>query len=265
MHELASRFTIAPMAPKSKKPNAAANHSTDNPTIEDGTMPTTTNYEEQQNEEQEALRAIYGEDDYEEVETKSAWSKHSDRAFRLRLRKILQTDEEVSLILFVKLTATYPKTLPNITLENPNGIRNKTQKAIEKLLKSKPKELIGEVMIYDIATAIQDILEDEASFKEKGQALPSLEEERVVQEAEISKLAKEQEEQDLKRKQEARAEEDRVLQQMVEAEMQKRRDVKRKSRLTAATSNQGKEHSFTLLENLLTCYRLSQNTMLYVL
>jgi translation initiation factor 2-alpha kinase 4 len=250
LHELASNLTIAPMAPKSKKPSAAANPSTDNATKEDGTIPTTTNYEEQQSEEQEALRAIYGEEDYEEVETKSAWSKHSDRAFRLRLRKVLPSDEEVSLVLFVKLTATYPKTLPTITLESPNGIRNKTQKAIEKLLKSKPKELIGEVMIYDIATAIQDILEDEASFKEKGQALPSLEEERVVQEAEITKLAKKQEEQDLKKKQEEKAEEDRVLQQMVETEMQKRREMKRKSRLTTVTSFQGEEN-FRLIRRAL--------------
>jgi translation initiation factor 2-alpha kinase 4 len=235
------------MAPKSpwkaakngpNKPNAAAQPS-QRSKDDEGILPkATTNYEEQQDEEQVVLQAIYI-DDFEEVETKSAWSKHADKAFRLRLKAA--DNDEISVILFVKLSATYPKTLPTIVLENPTGLRNKTQKSIEKLLKSKPKELLGEVMIHDIAEAVKEILEDEAMFKEKGQALPSLEQERVVKEAEVNKLAKEQEKEELRRKQEEKAEEDRVLQQMVEAEMQKRRDMKRKSRnMTAVMHTQGK-------------------------
>jgi translation initiation factor 2-alpha kinase 4 len=150
------------------------------------------------------------------------------------------SNDEISVVLLVKLTATYPKSLPSITLEKLAGLRSKTKKTIEKLLKSKPKELVGEVMIYELATAVQDLLEDEATFREEGQAIPSLEEERVVQEAEITKLAKEQEEEEFRKKQEEKAEEDRVLQQMVEAEMHKRREVKRKSKnLTTAMTNQG--------------------------
>jgi translation initiation factor 2-alpha kinase 4 len=237
------------MAPKSpwkavkngpSQPNAAA-QSAERSIEEVGILPKgTTDYEEQQNEEQLVLQAIYI-DDYEEVETKSAWSKHSDRAFRLRLKAA--DNDEISVVLFVKLTATYPKTSPSITLERPLGLRNKTQKTIEKLLKSKPKELLGEVMIHDIAEAVKDVLQDEATFKEKGQALPSLEQERVDKEAEVTKLAKEQEKEELRRKEEEKAEEDRVLQQMVEAEMQKRRDMKRKSRnLTTVMNTQGKLH-----------------------
>jgi eukaryotic translation initiation factor 2-alpha kinase 4 len=48
----------------------------------------TINYIEVQNEELEALGAIYA-DDFEQVETKSAWSKTSDRSFKLKIRPTL--------------------------------------------------------------------------------------------------------------------------------------------------------------------------------
>jgi translation initiation factor 2-alpha kinase 4 len=189
-----------------------------------------TNYEQTQNEELEVLQAIYMED-FEEIETKSAWSKHSDKAFRLRL--IATSDDGVRIVLLVKFTATYPKTLPSITVQEVGGIRPKTQKKLENILKTRPKELLGDVMVHEIATAIRDVLEDEALFKANGEMLPSLEEERVVQEAALSKAAQQQEEDEEKRRQDQKAEEDRVLQQMVEEEMTRRRDLKRKSRVVA--------------------------------
>jgi translation initiation factor 2-alpha kinase 4 len=226
---------MAPKSPWNKAKSGSKPQNTAAPSANtagnDGISPAnTTDYEQTQNDELEALRAIYMED-FQEVETKSAWSKHSDRAFRIRLRSM--SDNEVSIVLSVKLTATYPKTVPSVTLQEPVGIRTKTQKSLEKLLKTKPKELLGEVMIYEIATAVQDLLEDEAQFKAKGEALPSLEQERVVQEAVTTKLAKQQEEEQLRRKKEEKAEEDRVLQQMVEDEMNRRRDMKRKSKAIA--------------------------------
>jgi eukaryotic translation initiation factor 2-alpha kinase 4 len=187
----------------------------------------TTDYVQTQNEEFEVLQAIYMED-FEEIETKSAWSKHSDRAFRLRLKAL--SDDEIRVALFGKLNATYPKTLPSITVQELVGVRPKTQQKLENLLMTKPKELLGDVMVHEIASAIQDVLEDEAQFKASGEMLPSLEEERVVQEAALSKIAQQQEEEEAKRREEEKAEEDRVLQQMVEEEMNRRRDMKRKSR-----------------------------------
>jgi translation initiation factor 2-alpha kinase 4 len=190
-----------------------------------------TNYEQTQNEELEVLQAIYMED-FEEIETKSAWSKHSDKAFRLRLKAM--SDDGVRVVLIVRFTATYPKTLPSITVEEGGGVRPKTQKKLETIVKTMPKELLGDVMIHEIASAIGDVLEDEAQFKANGEMLPSLEEERVVQEAALSKFAQQQEEEAAKRRQDKKAEEDRVLQQMVKEEMTRRRDLKRKSKVIAA-------------------------------
>jgi len=113
-----------------------------------------------------------------------------------------------------------------LSLENATQLRQKTRQKIEKLIKFKPKELLGEVMIHEITTSIQDILEDEATARENEETLPSLKEERAVQEA-----AKQQEEEMQKKKDEEKAEEDRVLQQMVDEEVRRKEMMmKRRSR-----------------------------------
>jgi translation initiation factor 2-alpha kinase 4 len=204
-----------------------------------------TNYGQTQNEELEVLQAIYMED-FEEIETKSAWSKHSDKAFRLRLKAM--SDDTVRIVLLVKFTATYPKTLPSIIVQEMSTIRPKTQKKLESILKNRPKELLGDVMVHEIATAIGDVLEDEAQFKANGEMLPSLEEERVVQEAALSKIAQQLEEEEAKRRQEKRADEDRVLQQMVEEEMTRRRDLNRKSKVVAVDLPNSSKYSCACIQ-----------------
>lgn len=102
------------------------------------------------------------------------------------------------------------------------------------ILKTRPAELIGEVMLHDIATDIQDILEDEVAVRETDSAFENLGAERAVQEAAAVELAKQQEEDLQKKRDEEKAEEERVLQQMVSDEM-KRKDLmaKRKSNRTS--------------------------------
>ena len=188
-----------------------------------------TEYAQAQNDEIEALKAIYM-DDYEEVETKGAWKK-TDRAFKLTVKS--SSNEDIHAVILVKFTATYPKTPPLISLDTTSNVRAKTKEAIEKLLQSKTRDLLGEVMIYELATAVQDLLEDEAQDKAQGQALPSLEEERAKHEAAAINLARQQEQEEVRKRNEAKAEEDRVLQQMVQDEMS-RRETKRKSRVSEA-------------------------------
>ncbi|KAF2086978.1 Serine/threonine-protein kinase, partial [Saccharata proteae CBS 121410] len=188
-------------------------------------------YAQAQEDEIQALNAIFM-DDYEEVQTKGAWSKTSDRAFKLTVRA--HSDSTISIVLSVRFTATYPKSPPLLSLEQANGIRPKAHKTIEKILKTKPKELAGEVMIYEIATTVQEILEDTAQAKEEDAALPSLEEERAVQEAAAEKLAKAQEKEELRKKEVEKAEEDRMLQLMVDEEMNRRKESKRRSKVVFA-------------------------------
>ncbi|KAF2999347.1 hypothetical protein E8E13_005709 [Curvularia kusanoi] len=184
-------------------------------------------YEAAQEDEREVLKAIFMED-YEESEPKKAWGKSSDREIRLKLKSF--SNEDISVLMCAKLTATYPKSLPTITLEGTSKLRKRTQERLHGILKAKPAELVGEVMLHEIATEIQDALEDEVAVRETDGAFENLGAERAVQEAAAVELAKQQKEDLQKRQDEAKAEEERMLQQMVTDEI-RRKDlmVKRKN------------------------------------
>lgn len=203
------------MAPAKAKPSAGG-----------ATESAPIDYGQVQEEEIEVLQAIYM-DDYEEVETRSAWSKATDRAFKLKIKSF--TDEDTAVTLSVRLTATYPKSPPLLqVLDGLDRLQAGTQQRINRILQEKPKELSGEVMIHAIASDIQEALEDAVQARERN-VLSSLEEERVVNETAATTLAKKEEDQEAKRAKEAQAEEDRMLQQMVNEEVE-RREAKRRSK-----------------------------------
>ncbi|EKG16178.1 hypothetical protein MPH_06615 [Macrophomina phaseolina MS6] len=193
--------------------------------------PAMANYAQAQADEIEALKAIYM-DDYEDVEIKGAWSKTSDRAFRLSLKA--SSNPDINALLSVHLTATYPKTAPLLKLESTNGLRTKTKNRLEKLIEAKPKEYLGEVMIHEIASEILDVLEDAVVDRQEDEAMPSLEEERAVHEAAAEELARKQEEEKKRKLEEEQAEEDRIFMHMVDQEKRRQEEQKRKSRVTAA-------------------------------
>ena len=176
------------------------------PSTEMGSLGNQVNYAEVQNDEVEVLRAIYMED-FEDIEVKSAWSKTTDRAFKLKVKSF--SDDDTWIILVVRLTSTYPKTLPIIKIEGLDSLHARTQSRINRIAERRPAEMLGEVMIHTIASEIQDALEDAVQAREQG-VLPSLGDERAIHEAAASLQAQEQEEADIKREQEAKAEEDRA-------------------------------------------------------
>lgn len=185
-------------------------------------------YEKAQEDEREVLKAIYM-DDYEESEAKGAWSKTTDRVLRLKLKSY--SNDDISVTLCVKLTATYPKSLPALSLEGGVKLRNSTWEKLRRLLQERPKELVGEVMVYEIATEIQDALEDEVAVRENDGTYDNLDAERVVQEAETAQIAKREEEEMQRKRDEEKADEERALQRMVGDEMRRKQMMaKRKNR-----------------------------------
>jgi translation initiation factor 2-alpha kinase 4 len=160
--------------------------------------------------------------------------KTTDRVLRLKLRSF--TNEEISITLCAKVTATYPKSLPTLSLEDGNNLRKRTWEKLQDILNTRPEELVGEVMIHELATAILDILEDEVAVRENDGALENLEAERAVQEAAAVETAKQPEEEVQRRQEEEKVEEERILQQMVGEEM-RRKDLaaKRKSKASGST------------------------------
>ncbi|CAD0087378.1 unnamed protein product [Aureobasidium vineae] len=148
------------------------------------------NYAEVQAEEIDVLQAIYMED-YEEVEVKTAWSKSSDRAFKLKLKAF--SDESTFVVLSAKLTATYPKSAPVLQIEGLDKLQAQAKKRVQNVVKNRPAEMAGEVMMHAIASDIQDALEDAVQAREQG----------------------------AKRVQAAQDEEERMLQKMVQDEVER--------------------------------------------
>lgn len=195
-----------------------------NPT--DGTMPSiqSLDYAQVQADEIEVLCAIYMED-YQEVEVKTAWNKSTDKAFRLTLRS--SSDPNTFVILSVKLTATYPKSHPLLDIDGLDKLHFTARTKILSIIKSRPSDLEGEAMIHSIASDVQDVLEDAVQSREQG-VLPSLDDERIIQETTAEQHAKKAEADQAKLSEQAQVEEHRMMAQMVEQEIQRRDKNRRK-------------------------------------
>lgn len=198
-----------------------------------------TKYEEQQDDEIEVLRSIFPED-FERIETTGAWSKKTEKSFRLKL--LAESDSSLCVSMSVTFTATYPKTAPLLKLKFGENVPESTREKIQHISSTRPRDLVGEVMILEVSNDIRDILEDAAQALTNGRAVPSLEEERAKQEAEAEKLAQEEEERETKRLAAVQAEEEKAMQRMVDEEL-RRRDAARQKRQSQVV-NGSLQHQF---------------------
>ncbi|KAG0000001.1 hypothetical protein BGZ65_004723, partial [Modicella reniformis] len=114
---------------------------------------------ELQENELEALRAIYMED-YQPITIPSAWKTvPTTPEFRLHL---LPQEEElkryVSVDLRVKFTKTYPRTIPDLKIENPRGLSPAQVQELTKLVLTQAKTLVGQEMMYELASFVQEYI-----------------------------------------------------------------------------------------------------------
>ncbi|KAJ5573630.1 uncharacterized protein N7459_008057 [Penicillium hispanicum] len=228
------------MSPKQRKkaPREKKQTSSDSSNIS-SPVKATTNYREIHLNEVEALRSIYG-DDFEDVENRrSAWQQSSDVTFKLNLRA--SSNPDIRLVLLVELPATYPKTAPNLSLDNLDEFRDGARSRIQEIIRKKPTTLLGSEMIYELAVSIQDVLEDVAQAREQNKDLPSLEEERMEQEAAAIQQAELEKQEELRKQEAATAAEERALQEMLQDKIRQRakaRVLRRKSRTGGMDSNE---------------------------
>lgn len=191
------------------------------PTSPDGT--TRSHYIETQTEEVYALQAIYGDDFIEHKAANTAWKK-AEPSFDLRVKA--SSNEAIALTLSVVLTATYPKSVPLLSIKDDDDLSKSTQFKVQNFIKAKPKDLVeagtGEPMIHELVEGLQDILEDAAQAKALGTER-SLEEERAAHEAELAKQAQEQREAEERKREDATKEEERVMQDMIQKEVDRQR------------------------------------------
>ena len=189
-----------------------------------------TEYMNIQNEELMVLRSIYGDDFIEHEAANTAWKK-SDPAFDIRIRA--SSDHDLVATLGVVFTATYPRSVPLLSLKDEGSIRESTRFKIQKIIETKPKSLVasaqGEPIMFELIQTIEDILEEAASAKASGTER-SLEEERAAHEAEQAKLAQELEEEEERKRQDAAKEEERMMQDMIQQEVERKRNKVKESK-----------------------------------
>ncbi|KAM3417687.1 hypothetical protein BST61_g5922 [Cercospora zeina] len=212
------------MAPKSTKKTTAPAHLLSSPSPTTETAP--LDYQETQNDELQALQAIFG-DDFEEVAAQGAWQKTTDRSFKLTIR--CSEDDELYLVLLVRFSATYPRSPPGLELVESHRLHERTIGRIQNILRTRPLLLLGEAMIHHIADDIIEALRDAANARQQN-ALPSLDEERVNAQESTAQLAKQAAEAEAQRQLEEEAQKNRALERKVKEEL--RQENKRRSRMS---------------------------------
>lgn len=142
--------------------------------------------------------------------------------FKITVKNRSSDENHLSLTLSVSFPSTYPKTIPNLTLSFSDGVLPGARKAAERLIKSKPFQLIGSEMIFEIATALQEILEGASEEVVSGASafdnIPDLLQERAIHEAEAAQKAKEAEQEENQNQREANEKEQRLLSSMIKQE-----------------------------------------------
>ena len=117
------------------------------------------------------------------------------------------------------------------------------------------KEHEGEVMIFDLCISLQEVLEDEVRQILESRKIPSLKEERAVQEAILNEEAKRKEELEKQKSRVSKAEEERVLRQKVDEELYRRKQSNRRSKNQSISkpmsSSKGRDSVFNLVPFLI--------------
>ena len=139
---------------------------------------------------------------------------------------------DISIISRASLPATYPKTLPRLSLEFSEEVREKTRAEAERVLKTKPKTLVGTEMIFEITASLQDILDQNLRIQTEN--VPTLDEERASRQAVITRQAQRLQEEKGKETTRASIEEEQYLQEMVDH--QKAREERRRTKMQTCTS-----------------------------
>ncbi|TRX96280.1 hypothetical protein FHL15_003004 [Xylaria flabelliformis] len=201
-----------------------------------------THYIDTQNEEIMVLKAIYGDDYVEHKAANTAWKK-SEPSFDIRVKAL--SNEDIAVTLSVVLTATYPKSVPLLSLKDDASLKESTLFKLQKFIETKPKAIVAlqqaEPMIHELAQGLQDILEDAALIKAQGLELPSLEEERAAHETELARQALEQQQEEERKRHDAIREEERAMQDMLQQEVDRQRlkakESKRRQKPLAMSSS----------------------------
>ncbi|RUS85381.1 hypothetical protein EGW08_006866, partial [Elysia chlorotica] len=118
-------------------------------------------YQERQDEEYQVLESIYGTD-LEDLRRKVAWKVARPLELRLTLKPQQsmggQAETYAQVDLVVKCPPRYPDVIPEISLENWKGLSNSTVAVLKTELLKEAEGYVGEVMLWQLATYVQEFL-----------------------------------------------------------------------------------------------------------
>ncbi|KAI9476503.1 MAG: kinase-like domain-containing protein, partial [Benjaminiella poitrasii] len=197
-----------------------------------------------QQNEIEALKAIFM-DDYHEVVNKSAWKvAHADPEFILHLFPlgVEKNEAHVTVDLKVRFPKTYPNKPPELHLINPRGLTASVLHQLTNSLTKAAQQLVGQEMMYDLSDHIRAFLANHNAPPSATSKL-TLHEQMVIRNEQDLKVERERELEELARKREEREAELRVQSDMMNEKIQQ--DIERKREHARVARQHRQELGFT--------------------
>ncbi|OVF09428.1 putative serine/threonine-protein kinase [Clavispora lusitaniae] len=132
--------------------------------------------EARQHDEVESLRSIYGDIFTDVTPQETVWSKKASPHFQIALRSHENPQRpEVSLVLDIAFTPTYPSSPPIVQVLSPQNLLRARLAQIEAKIAALLKEYAGEELCFTVVMDVKEMLDD---FQQTTEQVVSLEEER---------------------------------------------------------------------------------------
>ncbi|AQZ17561.1 GCN2 (YDR283C) [Zygosaccharomyces parabailii] len=177
-------------------------------------------YYEIQRNELEAIQSIYMDDFKNLTKQKSSWDKKPQIVFEISLRSTIKEPLESSLTLHIALTPLYPHTAPDITFKNVQNVMDSQLNLLSQEFAKIHEKSKDQENIFEIASLLQEKLDE----FQHGANSQSLEDDRL-QRIKENKERQEREEKERERQnQERRRSEQKVIDEIVQKELEKRQD-----------------------------------------
>ncbi|KAI8926668.1 kinase-like domain-containing protein [Entophlyctis helioformis] len=180
-------------------------------------------------EETEALKAIYGDDfALELVRFKNAWKVDTSETWVVL--SLTPDDPALKDLVAVKLCVKFPKRYPNVVAEfklrKDKGLSDQQIDTLSKLIQTESMRLIGQQMVYTIASTLQTHMSAHNSAHRPGerqQSFYDMMQDRILQDDERNRLIQEQEKERLEQLEISRLEDDQQrLAEQVRLELERK-------------------------------------------
>lgn len=159
-------------------------------------------YEEVQNNEIEALKAIYGSD-FREIPVQSVWNQRPAPKFQVTLRPSSDFKESpIEVTIQITMTPTYPNTKPQTEIVRSSALSGRQTEILKQSMAETVTEMLQNEMIFEVTSNLQNHIDEWA--RSVAEAAPSLEEDRLRR-LEIEEAKQSQRQDELQRQREMAA------------------------------------------------------------